>query len=88
MDNDEVRRLRAALGWTQQQLAHELGVTSNTVARWENGTHAMPPPAVRCLYLLAAQHGIPYPKRGRASDPHAPGAYAWAVPRPRARRRA
>ena len=87
MGSDEVRRLRIALGWTQRQLAVELGVTSNTVARWERGTHTMPPPAARCLFLLAAQHGIPYPPSKRASDPLAPGAYAWVLPMRRARAR-
>jgi len=85
MGNDEVRRLRLALAWTQQELAAELGVTSNTVARWERGTHAIPAPAARCLYLLAAQHGIPYPRKGRVGAAYAPGAYAWARPTPRAR---
>jgi transcriptional regulator with XRE-family HTH domain len=87
MDHDEVRRLRVALGWTQQHLALELGVTANTVARWERGVHAIPRPTARCLYLLAAQHGIPYPPKGRARDAAAPGAYAWALPLPRARAR-
>lgn len=58
MDHDEIRRLRIALGWTQQELAHELGVTSNTVARWEQQVHAMPGPAVKYLSLLATRHGI------------------------------
>ena len=32
-----VRRLRGALGLTQENLARELGVTLSTVYRWEKG---------------------------------------------------
>lgn len=34
-----VREVRRKLGWTQQRLAEELGVTFQTVNRWENGKH-------------------------------------------------
>lgn len=36
---DAIRRARQRKGWTQQQLAGELGVYKATVARWEAGTH-------------------------------------------------
>jgi transcriptional regulator with XRE-family HTH domain len=32
-----IRRLRAALGLTQEQFAAKIGVTFSTVNRWENG---------------------------------------------------
>lgn len=32
---EEIRELRQALGWSQQQLAQELGVAWITVNRWE-----------------------------------------------------
>jgi putative transcriptional regulator len=34
---DVIRRFRQARGLTQEELAHELGVTSSSVNRWENG---------------------------------------------------
>lgn len=37
MDGNDVRALRIRLGLTQKALAHDLGVSSNTVARWERG---------------------------------------------------
>jgi transcriptional regulator with XRE-family HTH domain len=66
MGNDEVRRRRTALGWTQRRLADALGVTSTTVARWEQGIHLIPPPAARYLALLGATYGI-RPARKRAA---------------------
>ena len=33
----EIRSLRKRLGMTQEELAKLLGVTANTVARWERG---------------------------------------------------
>jgi transcriptional regulator with XRE-family HTH domain len=32
-----LRRIRELRGWTQTKLAAKLGVTANTVARWERG---------------------------------------------------
>jgi putative transcriptional regulator len=36
-----IRRLRKKHKWTQERLAHELGVSFVSVNRWENG-HAEP----------------------------------------------
>lgn len=35
----EIKLLRASLGWSQAELANQLGVTVLTVTRWENGVH-------------------------------------------------
>lgn len=37
MNGKELRKRRKALGLTQEALAGELGVTANTIARWERG---------------------------------------------------
>lgn len=37
MTGEDLRRRRRTLGYSQQQLADRLGVTKNTVARWERG---------------------------------------------------
>jgi len=37
----EVKELRHRLGLTQEQMAHELGVSWSTISRWENG-HCRP----------------------------------------------
>ena len=53
MTGTTFRRLRKQLGWTQTKTAKELGVVSNTVAKWERGEQAIPEPAARLLVLLA-----------------------------------
>lgn len=49
---DEIRELRLALGDTQTTLAATLGVSANTVARWEAG--AVSPSA----YYLVELHRL------------------------------
>lgn len=51
----EIRALREKLGWTQMALAEAVGVTSNTVARWERGEMAISEPAARLLQKIAAE---------------------------------
>jgi len=41
MTPEEIKALRQALGDTLEQLAHRLGVTYSSVARWERG-HQVP----------------------------------------------
>ena len=38
MTQDEIRQLRQKLGLTQEEFARRLGVSWNTIARWETGT--------------------------------------------------
>ena len=45
----ELRKIRAALGMTQVELAAELGVAPNTVARWEQGRLLLRPPIERLI---------------------------------------
>jgi DNA-binding transcriptional regulator YiaG len=51
----EIKKLRARMGFTQAELGRELGVTENTVARWERDEMKMSEPAVRLLRNIAAQ---------------------------------
>jgi transcriptional regulator with XRE-family HTH domain len=40
---DKIRQCRKLKGWTQEQLARTIGVSLNTVQRWESGkTHPSP----------------------------------------------
>lgn len=49
----EFKMLRKQLAWTQAQAAREIGVASNTVARWERDELAIGEPEARLLRLLA-----------------------------------
>ena len=55
MTGVEIRALREKLGWTQVALADALGLTSNTVARWERGEMAISEPTARLLQKIAAE---------------------------------
>ena len=39
MTPEDIKRLRLAKGWTQEELAHRMGVTFSTINRWESGKH-------------------------------------------------
>ena len=57
-DARRVKMLRTILKMTQEDLAHELGVTVSTVNRWENG-HSRPQRlALRAMRELAAARGV------------------------------
>jgi DNA-binding transcriptional regulator YiaG len=62
----DVRFLRKEIDLTQGELAGYLGVTSQTVARYEKGETDIPGPVDRLLRLLFAYHLLPAAKRGRA----------------------
>ena len=52
----DVKKIRDALGITQAELAHRLGVSHVTVNRWERGKIKKPSPlARRRLEALAAR---------------------------------
>ena len=54
MDGAEIRTLRKQLGLTQEEFAHEIGVTFATVNRWENKKSE---PSRLALKMLAAEAG-------------------------------
>ncbi|MEQ9247477.1 MAG: helix-turn-helix domain-containing protein, partial [Nitratireductor sp.] len=54
MQSDELRRLRQSLGWNQARLGDEVGVSANTVARWERGASLVPKAVARLIRMLAA----------------------------------
>lgn len=58
----DVRSLRTKLGWSQERLARELGVSFSTISRWEHGEGEPSPMAERLLQELirrAAPAGWP-----------------------------
>ncbi len=58
-----VRDLRQARGLTQEQLAHEIGVTFSTINGWENGKHQPIRALATRLLAMAEEAGIRQPAR-------------------------
>ncbi|GEM_PF-2449975 len=52
MTGNEIKELRKKLSLTQAQLAVEIGVTSNTVARYERNEIKPSPPVTKLLNLV------------------------------------
>lgn len=50
-----LRRIRKALGLTQEKLAKVLGVTRLSVTRWETGTRSISGMAARLIQRIAAE---------------------------------
>jgi transcriptional regulator with XRE-family HTH domain len=48
----KIKECRMLKGWTQEQLAHNIGVTLNTVQRWESGKTIPSPLAMEKLEKL------------------------------------
>lgn len=53
MKGPELKRLRLQMKLTQKQLGEKLGVTENTVARWERNEMKINEPAVKLVRILA-----------------------------------
>ena len=52
MTGAEIKNLRKTLGCTQRKLAEEVGVTANTIARYERDELKPSPPVLKLLRLL------------------------------------
>jgi transcriptional regulator with XRE-family HTH domain len=46
---DKIRQCRVLKGWTQEQLSRNIGVSLNTVQRWESGKTIPSPLAMEKL---------------------------------------
>ena len=68
-----VRTLRRELKMTQEELAHELGITVGTVNRWENGRFRPSKLARAMITEVAHRHGLsadPADRYGGDDDTH------------------
>ena len=54
MTGKELRAIRDRLQWTQVQLAEAVGVTSNTIARWERDEIGIKEPIARYIKTVIA----------------------------------
>ena len=59
-DSDLVKALRYQTGWSQAQLADELGVRQQTVSEWETGVYAPSRAMCKYLSLVAENAGFTY----------------------------
>lgn len=50
-----VRKIRQARGWSQERLAHEIGISFTTVSNWERGKRIPQPYLLRRLCELAGE---------------------------------
>ena len=57
MDSHDIKSLRRRLGMTQKELAEEMAVESNTVARWERGELRISAPMAKRLTEVAESLG-------------------------------
>ena len=66
MTKQEIKQIRKRLGWSQERLARELGLSFSTISRWERG-ESNPSPAAQRLLNQLIQSVSPEPKKvGRA----------------------
>lgn len=64
MTGKELLKVRKRMKWTQAQLAEAVGVSGNTVARWERDEMAISEPAARLILRIhAEQKAKPKTKR-------------------------
>jgi len=59
-NSDLVKALRYQTGWSQAQLADELGVRQQTVSEWETGVYAPSRAMCKFLSLVAENAGFTY----------------------------
>lgn len=52
MTGEQIKELRKSLGYTQAKLADEVGVTPNTIARYERDELRPSPPVLKLLKLV------------------------------------
>lgn len=59
-DAGGVQALRRHLGYTQQQMAEELGTRQQTISEWETGRYQPRGASARLLTMVADQAGFEY----------------------------
>jgi len=55
MTRKKLSEIRDQLQWTQAQLGEAVGVTGNTVARWERGEMKISEPVARLILRIHAE---------------------------------
>jgi putative transcriptional regulator len=58
MTGIQIKELRKSLGYTQARLAEEVGLTPNTIARYERDELKPSPPVLKLLRLLELSNDL------------------------------
>lgn len=66
-DAGGIRRLRKYMGFTQDELAEELGTRQQTVSEWETGQYRPRGASAKLLGIIAERAGFEYGKRDEAT---------------------
>lgn len=48
-----IKKLRKSKGWTQPNLAWEMGVSLEIIKKWESGRYPVPPMALKLMMYLS-----------------------------------
>jgi len=64
MTGKQLKKIRKHLKWTQVQLAKAVGVTSNTLARWERDAVGIGEPIARFIQTVIAKGKKKSKKKG------------------------
>ena len=67
-DAHGVQALRRHLGYTQQQMAEELGTRQQTISEWETGRYQPRGASARLLTMVAEQAGFEYSTASRSPE--------------------
>ncbi len=59
-NSGKVRALRRHLGFTQEQMAEELGTRQQTISEWETGMYQPRGPSSTLLNIIAERAGFSY----------------------------
>lgn len=57
MDSIDIKEIRLKLGLSQEALAHKIGVTFQTINRWERGLHKPSSLALEKIKKLGGKDG-------------------------------
>ncbi|MBI4332303.1 MAG: helix-turn-helix transcriptional regulator [Chloroflexi bacterium] len=67
-DRHRIRALRRRMGWTQREMAAELGTRQQTISEWELGLYAPRGASARLLSLVAEKAGEGYGEEVASSE--------------------
>ena len=68
LNGPEIRRARLRIGWSREQLGHQIGVDSDTISLWEQGSLEVSCPIVLEQVLRSAEPSSRYASRDAEAE--------------------